>query len=57
VANYGNHTMTVFPPTADGNATPKRVIRSGPSGSRSLMIGNPGALAYDPTREQILAPN
>ena len=57
VANYGNHTMTVFPPTADGNAAPKRVIRSGPSGSRSLMIGNPGALAYDPKREQILAPN
>ena len=57
VANYGNHTMTVFPPTADGNAAPKRVIRSGPSGTRSLMIGNPGALAYDPKREQILAPN
>jgi hypothetical protein len=57
VANYGNHTMTVFSPTADGNAAPKRVIRSGPSGSRSLMIGNPGALAYDPKREQILAPN
>ncbi len=57
VANYGNHTMAVFPPTADGNATPKRVIRSGPSGSRSLMIGNPGALAYDTMREQILVPN
>ena len=57
VANYGNHTMTVFPPSADGNVAPKRTIRSGPSGTRSLMIGNPGALAYDPTREQILAPN
>ena len=57
VANYGNHTMAVFPPDADGNVAPKRVIRSGPSGSRSLMIGNPGALAYDPTREQILTPN
>ncbi len=56
-ANYGNHTMTVFAPDANGNATPKRVIRSGPAGSRSLMIGNPGALAYDPTREQILTPN
>ena len=57
VANYGNHTMTVFSRTADGNAAPKRVIRSGPAGTPSLMIGNPGALAYDPTREQILTPN
>jgi DNA-binding beta-propeller fold protein YncE len=57
VANYGNHTMTVFAPTAAGNVTPKRVIRSGPAGSRSLMIGNPGALAYDTKREEILAPN
>jgi len=57
VANYGNHTMTVFPPNADGNVTPRRVIRSGPAGSRSLMIGNPGALAYDTKREEILAPN
>lgn len=57
VANYGNHTMTVFAPTANGNAAPKRVIRSGPSGTRSLMIGNPGALAYDTKREEILAPN
>ncbi len=57
VANYGNHTMTVFAPTADGNVAPKRVIRSGPSGTRSLMIGNPGALAYDTKREEILAPN
>ena len=57
VANYGNHTMAVFSPRADGNTVPKRVIRSGPTGSPSLMIGNPGALAYDPTREQILAPN
>jgi DNA-binding beta-propeller fold protein YncE len=57
VANYGNHTMTVFAPNADGNVAPKRVIRSGPSGTRSLMIGNPGALAYDTKREEILAPN
>ena len=57
VANYGNHTMAVFSPRDDGNAVPKRVIRSGPTGSPSLMIGNPGALAYDPTREEILAPN
>ena len=26
-------------------------------GSQALMIGNPGALAYDSGREQILAPN
>ena len=57
VANYGNHTMTVFAPNANGNVPPKRTIRSGPSGSRSLMIGNPGALAFDSKREQILVPN
>jgi hypothetical protein len=57
VANYGNHTMAVFAPNANGNVPPKRTIRSGPSGTRSLMIGNPGALAFDSKREQILVPN
>ncbi len=57
VANYGNHSLTVFSPTADGNTAPLRTIRSGPADNRALMIGNPGAVAYDTKREQILAPN
>ncbi len=57
VANYGNHSLTVFSPTADGNTAPLRTIRSGPAGNRALMIGNPGALAYDSRREQLLVPN
>ncbi|MCZ6489576.1 MAG: beta-propeller fold lactonase family protein [Acidobacteria bacterium] len=57
VANYGNHSLTVFSTTADGNTAPLRTIRSGPAGNRALMIGNPGAVAYDSKREQILAPN
>ena len=57
VANYGNHSLTVYAATAAGDTPPLRVIRSGPVGSEALMIGNPGALAYDTTREQILVPN
>ena len=57
VGNYGNHSLTVYSPTADGNTPPLRTIRSGPAGNRALMIGNPGAVAYDTKREQILAPN
>ncbi len=57
VSNYGNHSLTVFPLTADGDTTPLRLIRSGPADSRALMIGNPGAVAYDTRREEILVPN
>jgi len=57
VANFGNHTLSVFSPTADGDVPPLRTIRSAPAGSKALMIGNPGALAYDPRREEILVPN
>ena len=57
VANFGNHTATVYKPTAEGDMPPLRVIRSGPLGEPALMIGNPGALAYDSKREEILAPN
>jgi hypothetical protein len=34
-----------------------RTIRSGPVGEPALMIGNPGGLAYDTKREEILVPN
>jgi DNA-binding beta-propeller fold protein YncE len=57
VANYGNHALTVYDAAASGDTPPRRTIRSGPSGSEALMIGNPGALAYDTKREQILVPN
>ena len=57
VSNYGNHSLTVYPPTADGNVAPLRTIRSGPLGSTGLMIGNPGFVAYDTMREEVLVPN
>jgi DNA-binding beta-propeller fold protein YncE len=57
VSNYGTHTLTVYPRAAAGNTPPRRRIRSAPLGSEALMIGNPGALAYDTKREEILVPN
>lgn len=57
VANMGNHTATVFPLSASGDASPLRTIRGGPASEPSLMIGNPGAVAYDSKRKEILVPN
>jgi len=57
VANFGNHSMTVYESTAQGNLAPLRTIRTAPIGAPSLMIGNPGAVAYDAKREEILVPN
>jgi DNA-binding beta-propeller fold protein YncE len=57
VSNYGNHSLNVYDLQAEGDVAPKRTIRSGPLGKRALMIGNPGALAYDTKREEILVPN
>ena len=57
VSNFGNHTVTVYKPTVSGNAPPMRMIRSAPPGEPALMIGNPGGLAYDTRREEILVPN
>ena len=57
VANMGNHRATVYPRTAQGNVAPIRTIRGGPTGAPSLQIGNPGAVAYDSKREEILVPN
>jgi len=33
------------------------VIRSSPLGQEALSIGNPGAVAYDTKRDEILTPN
>jgi hypothetical protein len=57
VANYGDHTALVFPITATGNAAPKRILRNAPAGSPTVGFGNPGAVAYDSKRDEILVPN
>jgi DNA-binding beta-propeller fold protein YncE len=57
VANMGNYAVTVYPVAANGDAAPVRTIRGGPAGKVGLMIGNPGAVAYDSKRQEILVPN
>jgi DNA-binding beta-propeller fold protein YncE len=57
VANMGNYTATVYPITANGDVPPLRTIRAGPRGGRYNMMGNPGSVAYDTRRQEILVPN
>ena len=57
VANFGGHSATVYDLTAAGDTAPRRAIRNAPRGAPSLMIGNPGAVAFDTKREEILVPN
>ena len=57
VANFGDHTATAYRLSARGDAAPLRTVRAAADGVPSLMIGNPGAVAFDTKREQILAPN
>jgi DNA-binding beta-propeller fold protein YncE len=57
VANYGDHTALVFPLPASGNVAPKRILRNAPAGSPTVGFGNPGAIAYDSKRDEILVPN
>jgi len=57
VANFGGHSATAYDLGASGNTRPTRMIRSAPPDAPSLMIGNPGAVAYDSKREQLLVPN
>ena len=57
VSSMGNHSAMVFPRTASGDAAPLRVIRSAPLGKKALAIGNPGAVAYDSKRDELLVPN
>jgi len=57
VANYGAHSALVFARTAAGNVAPKRILRNAPSGSPTVGFGNPGAVAYDSKRDEILVPN
>ena len=57
LANYGEHTALVFARTATGNVAPRRVLRNAPAGSPTVGFGNPGAVAYDSKRDEILVPN
>jgi DNA-binding beta-propeller fold protein YncE len=57
VTNYREHTAAVFARTAAGNVAPKRVLRNAPPGTPAVGFGNPGAVAYDSKRDQILVPN
>ena len=57
VAMMGNHMVAVYPRTAQGDVPPIRTIRAGPAGKAALQIGNPGAVAYDTKRDEILVPN
>ncbi len=56
VANFGNHKVTVYPRTAEGNTAPIRTIRSAPESVAAPTLANV-RIAYDTKREQILAPN
>jgi hypothetical protein len=57
VTNYSDHSALVFARTSAGNAAPKRVVRNAPIGTPSVGFGNPGAVAYDSKRDEILVPN
>ena len=57
VANYGDHTALVFARTASGDTPPKRIVRNAPAGSPTVGFGNPGAVAYDSKRDELLVPN
>ncbi len=57
VTNYGDHSAAVFSRTAEGNVPPLRVVRNAPAGTPVVGFGNPGAIAYDSKREELLVPN
>ena len=57
VASWDGHIAGVFPRTANGNVAPLRVIRTAPESAPLASMGRIGAVAYDPKRKEILAPN
>ncbi|MDA2935280.1 hypothetical protein MYX82_13205 [Acidobacteria bacterium AH-259-D05] len=57
VSNFGNHSVTVYSLTAEGDTPSLRTIRAAPRGKVALGIGNPGGVAYDSKRKEILVPN
>ncbi|MBI4480966.1 MAG: hypothetical protein HY651_13180 [Acidobacteria bacterium] len=57
VASWDNHIAAVFPRTVHGNVAPLRVIRTAPDSAPPASMGRIGAVAFDPKRQEILAPN
>lgn len=57
VTSWENHTTNVFPRMAEGNVAPLRLIRSAPKDAPPATFGTPGAVAWDPKRQEILVPN
>lgn len=57
VTNYRDHSAVVFARTAEGNVAPKRILRNAPLDTPAVGFGNPGAVAYDSKRKEILVPN
>lgn len=55
--NPEEHSATVYKRTAEGNVAPLRILKAAPDGAPAPGIGNPGGIAYDSTRQQILVPN
>jgi DNA-binding beta-propeller fold protein YncE len=57
VTNYRDHSALVFARNAQGDVAPKRVLRNASAGTPAVGFGNPGAVAYDSKRGEILVPN
>jgi hypothetical protein len=57
VANFGDHTATVYKLDAAGDMPPIRTIRTSPANTPRPFIGNPGALAFDSKRDELLVAN
>lgn len=57
VTSWENHTTNVFSAAAQGNIAPVRFIRSVPKDAPPATFGTPGAVAWDPKRQEILVPN
>lgn len=57
VTNYRDHSALVFSRDAQGNVAPKRILRNAPEDTPVVGFGNPGAVAYDSKRDEILVPN
>ena len=57
VSNFGNHTATVYGATANGDATPLRMVRSAPLDVGTPNIGNAYAPTYDTKRDALIVPN
>jgi DNA-binding beta-propeller fold protein YncE len=57
VASWDSHVAAVFPRMANGNIAPLRMIRTASENAPLASMGRIGAVAYDPKRKEILAPN